>query len=200
MEWLGFSIIFALALSLDCFALSVSDGLVYPDMGRKKSFFAAGTFGLFQGLFPLVGFLIGIAFSEWIDLYDHWIGFALLSAIGLKMIGESVVELIKKEEDKPRRELTYPSILLQGVSDSIDALAVGVTIRTNIMATADYQINVCFAIIAIVSFLISLLGLYGGKFFNRLFRGKVQITEIVGGTVLVLLGLFILLEGLGYIG
>lgn len=200
MEWLGFSVLFALALSLDCFALSVSDGLVYPDMGRKKSFFAAGTFGLFQGLFPLVGFLIGIAFSEWIDLYDHWIGFALLSAIGLKMIGESVVELIKKEEDKPHRELTYPSILLQGVADSIDALAVGVTIRTNIKATADYQIYVCFAIIAIVSFLISLLGLYGGKFFNRLFRGKVQITEIVGGTVLVLLGLFILLEGLGYIG
>ena len=36
MNWLLLSFVFALALSLDCFALSVTDGLVYPDMGRKR--------------------------------------------------------------------------------------------------------------------------------------------------------------------
>ncbi len=203
MNWLVLSFVFALALSLDCFALSVTDGLVYPDMGRKKSFFAAGTFGLFQGLFPLVGFLLGLAFSQWIDAYDHWVGFVLLSVIGLKMIVESSIELAKKkgdDENSKRKTLTYPMILVQGVADSIDALAIGITVRTNIQATADYQIYVCFIVIAVVSFLVSLLGLYGGKFFNKIFRGKVEITEILGGTVLVLLGLFILLEGLGYMG
>ena len=203
MNWLLLSFVFALALSLDCFALSVTDGLVYPDMGRKKSFFAAGTFGLFQGLFPLVGFLLGLAFSQWIDAYDHWVGFVLLSLIGLKMIVESSIELAKKkgdEENSKRKTLTYPMILVQGVADSIDALAIGITVRTNIQATADYQIYVCFILIAVVSFLVSLLGLYGGKFFNKIFRGKVEVTEIPGGTVLVLLGLFILLEGLGYMG
>ena len=203
MDWLLLSFVFALALSLDCFALSVTDGLVYPDMGRKKSFFAAGTFGLFQGLFPLVGFLLGLAFSQWIDAYDHWVGFVLLSIIGLKMIVESSIELAKKKGDEvnsKRKTLTYPMILVQGVADSIDALAIGITVRTNIQATADYQIYVCFILIAVVSFLVSLLGLYGGKFFNKIFRGKVEVTEILGGTVLVLLGLFILLEGLGYMG
>ena len=204
MNWLLLSFVFALALSLDCFALSVTDGLVYPDMGRKKSFFAAGTFGLFQGLFPLVGFLLGLAFSQWIDAYDHWVGFVLLAAIGLKMIIESSIEIAKKRKgeikENERKTLTYPMILVQGVADSIDALAIGITVRTNIQATADYQIYVCFAVIAVVSFLVSLAGLYGGKFFNRIFRGKVEVTEIIGGTVLVLLGLFILLEGLGYMG
>ncbi len=203
MNWLLLSFVFALALSLDCFALSVTDGLVYPDMGRKKSFFAAGTFGLFQGLFPFVGFLLGLAFSQWIDAYDHWVGFVLLSVIGLKMIVESSIELAKKkgdDENSTRKTLTYPMILVQGVADSIDALAIGITVRTNIQATADYQIYVCFIVIAVVSFLVSLLGLYGGKFFNKIFRGKVEVTEILGGTVLVLLGLFILLEGLGYMG
>ncbi len=204
MEWLWLSIVFAFALSLDCFALSVSDGLAYPDMGRKKAFFTAGAFGLFQGLFPLAGFLLGLAFSEWIDFYDHWVGFALLLAIGLKMIIESVVELVKKkkenEGESSGKKLTYPMILIQGVADSIDALAIGVTVKTNIQATSDYQIYLCFLIIAVISFGVSLLGIYGGRFFNRLFRGKVEITEIIGGSVLVILGVFILLEGLGIMG
>lgn len=207
MEWLGLSIVFALALSLDCFALSVSDGLAYPNLGRKKVFFACGCFGGFQGLFPLVGFLLGLTFSQFIDAYDHWVAFVLLGAIGLKMIIESSVELYKsskaaegEEVEHKEKVLTYPAILLQGVADSIDALAIGITVRTNIQATADWQVYVCFGIIAVVSFLISLAGFYGGKFFTKLLKGKIEVTEIIGGSVLVLLGLFILLEGLGLLG
>ena len=195
MEWLGLSFIFGIALAMDCFALSVSDGLVYQDLDKKKPFFIAGVFGLAQGLFPLAGFLLGEVIAKQIDKYDHWIAFALLLVIGGKMIFEGTKGIIKPETKEPKK-FSYGEVLVQGVADSIDALAVGITIRTNIHATADYQIYLAFLIIAFCSFAISLIGLFSGKQINKLLKGKYEISEIVGGAILVLLGTLLLLEGL----
>ena len=198
MEWLGLSFIFGIALAMDCFALSISDGLVYQDLDKKKPFFIAGVFGLAQGFFPLVGFLLGEVIAQQIDKYDHWIAFALLLVIGGKMIFEGTKGIIKPETKEPKK-FSYGEVLVQGVADSIDALAVGITIRTNIHATADYQIYVAFIIIAFCSFAISLIGLFSGKQINKLLRGKYEISEIIGGVILVLLGTLLLLEGLSVI-
>jgi putative Mn2+ efflux pump MntP len=198
MEWLGLAFLFGVALAMDCLALSITDGLVYQDLGRKKPFFIAAVFGIMQGLFPLIGFLLGEAFSQWIDQYDHWIGFALLLIIGGKMLYEGIKGMVKPETSEPKK-FSYGEVLLQGVADSIDALAVGITIRTNIHATADYQIYVTFGIIALCSFLISLVGLFAGKGINRILKGKYEVSEVIGATVLIVLAIVILLEGLGYI-
>ncbi len=200
MEWLLLSFLFGIALAMDCFALSITDGLTLSDLTEKKwrPFFIAGIFGLFQGLFPLVGFFLGEALSSVIDKYDHWIALVLLSVIGVKMIYDGVHSLVKPEQ-RVVRTFSVKSILFQGVADSIDAFAIGVTIRTNIKATADYQIYVCIGIIALVSFLVSLVGLFAGKGINRLLRGKYEVANIVGGSILVLLGIFICLEGVGVI-
>ncbi len=198
MEWLGLSFVFGIALAMDCFALSISDGLVYQDLDKKKPFFIAGVFGLAQGLFPLVGFLLGEALAKQIDKYDHWIAFVLLLIIGAKMIFEGTKGIVKPETREPKK-FSYGEVLVQGVADSIDALAVGITIRTNIHATADYQVYVAFAIIAFCSFAISLIGLFSGKQINKLLKGKYEISEIIGGVILVVLGTLLLLEGLGVI-
>lgn len=198
MEWLGLSFLFGIALAMDCLALSITDGLVYQDLDKKKPFFIAMVFGLGQGLFPLLGFLLGEAFSKQMDAYDHWIGFGLLLLIGGKMLFEGIKGMAKPETRTPKN-FSYGEVLLQGVADSIDALAVGITIRTNIHATADYQIYVAFAIIALCSFLISLVGLFMGKGINKLLKGKYEISEVLGGAVLVVLGTLILLEGLNFI-
>ena len=198
MEWLGLSFLFGIALAMDCLALSITDGLVYQDLDKKKPFFIAMVFGLGQGLFPLLGFLLGEAFSKQMDAYDHWIGFGLLLLIGGKMLFEGIKGMVKPETRTPKN-FSYGEVLLQGVADSIDALAVGITIRTNIHATADYQIYVAFAIIALCSFLISLVGLFMGKGINKLLKGKYEISEVLGGAVLVVLGTIILLEGLNFI-
>lgn len=132
------------------------------------------------------------------DAYDHWIGFGLLLLIGGKMLFEGIKGMAKPETRTPKN-FSYGEVLLQGVADSIDALAVGITIRTNIHATADYQIYVAFAIIALCSFLISLVGLFMGKGINKLLKGKYEISEVLGGAVLVVLGTLILLEGLNFI-
>lgn len=198
MEWLGLAFVFGIALSMDCLALSISDGLVYQDLDKKKPFFIAGVFGLAQGLFPLIGFLLGEIIAEQIDAYDHWIAFALLVFIGAKMLYEGIKGCVKPETKAPKK-FSYGEVLVQGVADSLDALAVGITIRTNIHATADYQIYVAFAIIAFCSFVISLIGLFAGKQVNKLLRGHYEVSEIIGGAVLIVLGVILLLEGLNII-
>lgn len=200
MEWLLLSFLFGLAVAMDCFVLSITDGLTMSDLTQRKwrPFFIAGVFGLFQGLFPLVGFLLGEALSSVIDKYDHWIALVLLTFIGGKMLFDGIRGLVKPDTRSPR-VFTIRSILLQGVADSIDAFAIGVTIRTNIHATADYQIYVCFGIIALCSFALSLVGLFAGKGINKLLRGKFEIANIIGGAILIALGIFICLEGVGVI-
>ena len=183
---------------MDCLALSISDGLVYQDLDKKKPFFIAGVFGLAQGLFPLVGFLLGEVIAEQIDKYDHWIAFVLLLIIGGKMLIEGIKGCIKPENKEPKK-FSYKEVLVQGVADSIDALAVGITIRTNIHATADYQIYVAFIVIALCSFTISLIGLFAGKQINKLLRGHYEVSEIIGGVILIVLGTILLLEGLNII-
>ena len=183
---------------MDCLALSISDGLVYQGLDKKKPFFIAGVFGLAQGLFPLIGFLLGEIIAEQIDAYDHWIAFALLVFIGAKILYEGIKGCVKPETKAPKK-FSYGEVLVQGVADSLDAFAVGITIRTNIHATADYQIYVAFAIIAFCSFVISLIGLFAGKQVNKLLRGHYEVSEIIGGAILIILGVILLLEGLNII-
>jgi len=198
MEWLGLSFVFGIALAMDCLALSISDGLIYQNLNRKKSFFIAGVFGIAQGLFPLIGYLLGVAIAEQIDKYDHWIAFVLLLLIGGKMLFEGIKGSLKPESKEPKM-FSYSEVLVQGVADSIDALAVGITIHTNIHATANYQVYIAFAVIAFCSFTISLVGLFAGKQINKLLKGRYEISEIIGGVVLVILGTILLLEGLNII-
>ena len=79
----------AIGLAMDAFAVSVCKGLSMFKMNWRKAFTIAIYFGFFQMVMPLLGFLLGMSFSEWIEAIDHWIAFILLSFIGGKMIKES---------------------------------------------------------------------------------------------------------------
>ena len=198
MEWIGYSFIYGIALAMDCLALSITDGLVYQDLGKKKPFFIAGVFALGQALFPLLGFLLGEVFSQFIDSFDHWIAFALLGFIGGKMLYEGIKGMVKPEEREPK-SFTYKEVLAQGVADSIDALAVGITLPTNIHTFGgydNYRIYIAIIIIGLVTFIISLLGLFTGKVINKLLKGRYEISEVLGGSVLIILGTIILVNGL----
>ena len=49
-------LLLAIALSMDAFAVSITDGLIYQDVNKKKALFIALTFGVMQGLMTLMGF------------------------------------------------------------------------------------------------------------------------------------------------
>lgn len=174
----------AVGLSMDAFAVSVVSGSVYKQLNIKHAFRMAAFFGGFQAIMPLVGSLAGISVKKYIAGFDHWMAFALLSAVGVKMIYESF-KITARENFNPDNIMV---LLALSVATSIDALVVGITLsflRVSIMAAV--------TIIGIVTFALSYLGVFLGKRFGHFFENKI---EALGGLVLVGLGVKILFEHL----
>ena len=174
----------ALGLSMDCFAVSVSFGatgkLTWKDVA-KMSFF----FGLFQGAMPLIGWMVGNSIQSLIEAYDHWIAFAILAFIGLKMIRQSLTEETKKDA-VDIRNMTV--LITLSVATSIDALITGVGfgfIRVNIAEVV--------ILISVITFLVSVAG---AKIGARTTFIPARWAEFTGGLVLIAIGLKIVLDHL----
>ena len=103
MPWYITSILMAVSLSMDAFAVSLSNGLTNKKMPVRYMIITALSFGIFQGVMPLIGYLLGSIFEEWIEVALPIIGFAVLSFLGIKMIVDSAKEI--KEEKKARLAL-----------------------------------------------------------------------------------------------
>lgn len=180
--------ILAVGLSMDAFAVSMCKGLALR-RARPGDMLKAGVyFGGFQAGMPLVGYLLGSAFSGAISAVDHWIAFGLLCFIGGNMIRESRSD----EEDECNAAMDVRTMLLMAVATSIDALAVGVTL-------AFLQVSILPAVtfIGVVTFLLSAFGVWlGGRMGGS---GRFN-AELWGGVILILIGSKILLEHLGIIG
>lgn len=178
----------AVGLSMDAFAVSVCKGLAMPKCTFKKVAIVGLWFGGFQALMPAIGYILGAQFQEAIASIDHWIAFVLLALIGGNMIHEA----LDNDEEEADASLDVKTMFLLAVATSIDALAIGITfafLKVNIIPA------VCF--IGIVTFIISFAGVKIGNVFGARYKNK---AEIVGGVILILLGLKILLEHLGFWG
>ena len=178
----------AVGLSMDAFAVSVCKGLAMPKCTFKKAAIVGLWFGGFQALMPAIGYILGAQFQEDIASIDHWIAFVLLALIGGNMIHEA----LDNDEEEADASLDVKTMFLLAVATSIDALAIGITfafLKVNIIPA------VCF--IGIVTFIISFAGVKIGNVFGARYKNK---AEIVGGVILILLGLKILLEHLGFLG
>lgn len=181
-------LILALGLSMDAFAVSISNAMCYKNMNRKWAFLTAGAFGLFQGIMPIIGWLAGITFTKYIESIDHYIALLLLGFIGIKMIVEAIRELRHPEACDATKCLNLKMLGVQAVATSIDALAVGISFAAihgglNIFASA--------GIICGITFTCSLIGVLIGKKFGGMLGQK---AEIFGGLILVLIGIKIFLE------
>ena len=178
----------AVGLSMDAFAVSVCKGLAMPKCTFKKAAIVGLWFGGFQALMPAIGYILGAQFQEASASIDHWIAFVLLALIGGNMIHEA----LDNDEEEADASLDVKTMFLLAVATSIDALAIGITfafLKVNIIPA------VCF--IGIVTFIISFAGVKIGNVFGARYKNK---AEIVGGVILILLGLKILLEHLGFLG
>ena len=169
----------ALGLSMDAFAVSISNGMCYRGFGRKQAAAAAFSFGLFQMLMPIIGYLAGRTFSDAISAADHWIALLLLGFIGVR-------ELRHPEGCSPDHLFTFKVLAVQAVATSIDALAVGVgfaVMQVNIVTAA--------AFIGVVTFLCCIVGSMLGRQFGLLLGSRAQV---LGGVILVGIGLKIFVE------
>ncbi len=189
-EIMDFITLFLLAFGLaaDAFAVSVTNGMCSCKITRRHAVLTALTFGFFQALMPVLGFVLGNTFAEIVSRFQHWIALLLLSAIGVNMLTDAM-----KESKTPDVQICTTlntfrakNLILQGIATSIDALAAGVSI-----AVLNINILTAALIIGFITFLLCTIGVYIGKRFGTIlgFRAK-----ILGSIVLIGIGVKIFIE------
>ena len=170
-------------LAMDAFSVSLANGLHEPKMKFPRVLMIAGTFAVFQGVMPLLGWVAVHTVLEYFSIvgkFIPWIAFAILGFIGGKMIIEGVRGECESGECEDR--LTFGLLMVQGVATSIDALSVGFTI-------SDYnviQAVVCAVLIMAVTFGICFAGILIGKKFGTVLSSG---SAIFGGSILIFIGL-----------
>lgn len=176
--------VIAVGLSMDAFAVAICKGLSVQKVALRHAACAGLWFGGFQGLMPLLGWLLGVRFQAAIERFDHWIAFILLALLGINMIREAF-----GEEECVDCSFCWRAMLPMALATSIDALAVGVTF-------AFLQVNIVPAVIfiGVITCLLSGLGVRLGNVLGQRYQTAAQI---LGGAILILMGLKILLEHLG---
>ncbi len=189
-------LLIAVGLSMDSFAVSISQGICSKNVRFSQSVLLASVFGIFQGLMPLAGFGAGQVFASQIKAVDHWVAFIILLLIGSKMIVESLKETkIEQNENSCNcdgkcvsRNFSLKYLVILAVATSIDALATG-------LIFTPYPDKILFAVsvIGITTFVFSFFGVRMGSKFGSKFKFNF---EIVGGIVLIIIGLRILIEHL----
>ena len=176
-------LVIAIGLSADCFVVALSGSISMQRVTPFQVTRTALSFGLFQAMMPVLGWLMGRTVVDAIADYDHWLAFTLLAFIGGKMIRES----FKAESSRPAAtDITKgTTLLVLSVATSIDALAVGLT-----FAFLEVNIALASTTIGIVAFLVTIIGFLAGKKAGRLMGKR---AEAIGGVILIAIGLRILL-------
>ena len=178
-------LLLSVGLAMDAFAVSVCKGLSVKKLTVKECLICGIWFGAFQGIMPFLGFLIGSGFEKWIRIVAPWVAFVLLSLIGINMIREAF-----SEEEEEKSGFDVKTMFLMAVATSIDALAVGITfVAVPVRAFGEGKLqNTVFAVvvIAVITFLISALGVRIGNLFGSRYRSG---SEVMGGTILIFIGM-----------
>lgn len=179
-------LLLAAALAADAFAVSMVQGVKMRALRASHVFAVAASFGVFQGAMPVLGWLLGAQFGRFVVSIDHWVAFGLLGIIGAKMVKDALWPPADDvDESTP---LNVRGLLILSFATSIDAFAVGLG-----LALVGSPIVLAAIVIAVVTFLLSVVGVFLGHRFGLRFR---KVAEIVGGLVLIVLGTQILLEHL----
>lgn len=191
---MGFFEIFMIGvgLSMDAFAASVCKGLNMRRMNIKNMLVIGLFFGGFQALMPVVGWVLGKQFENYITSVDHWVAFALLVFVGGKMIYDVFEDKGEDDYGEKTDRVDVKEIFTLAIATSIDALAVGIS-----FAFLQVDIVKAASVIGITTFLLSAVGVAVGNIFGAKYEKK---ATLAGGIILVLIGLKILLEHTGVLG
>ena len=183
------SILLGVGLAMDAFSVSLANGLNEPKMKKNRMCLIAGTFAFFQALMPMIGWVCIKTIVQYFGLFEKlipWIALVLLLFIGGKMLIEGIKNK-NGEVEKP--EVGLVALLVQGVATSMDALSVGFTISGYGLMMA----LICALIIAAVTFIICMVGLFIGK---KVGTNLVYRANILGGVILILIGIEIFVTGI----
>ena len=200
------SIVLSLSLAIDATAVSITNGLVYNNLSKKKVVLSAIFFGVFQTVMPLIGYSLMLlsSLNESVNTFvkgvDHWIAFALLLFLGGKMIVDAIKEIRaskkgnEETEEVKNEDLSIKTLFVQSVATSIDAFAVGISLyATSNSEGGKSDIWWTFLIIGVITFVCSILGSLFGKVIGNVVK---KVAPIIGGLVLIGIGISIVVEHL----
>lgn len=187
-------ILLSIGLAMDAFAVSIGNGLSMKKNEPKAALAIALSFGIFQALMPTLGYFLGSTFEAAISRFDHIIALVFLGFIGGKMIIDGIKELRENKNKEKAAEteektfkLSFGNLMIQSVATSIDALIVGVSFA----ALPNVNIWAAVLLIGVITFAISLVGVFSGKKFGQLLGSR---AEIFGGLILVGIGVKVFVE------
>lgn len=178
-------LLIALGLAMDAFAVSITSGITIKNLKKRHALGVGATFGIFQAVMPVLGWLLGQWAYRFISVVDYWVAFGLLLFVGGHMIIQSMQP---EDEDGPKNPLHLPTLLTLAVATSIDAFAIGISLSMLRVA-----IFTPVLVIGLVTFALSFAGVYFGRLFGHFNEKKM---EVAGGLVLIGLGAKMLIEHL----
>lgn len=205
------SLMLGVGLAMDACAVSMTNGLNEPKMRAGKAMGIGGMFAFFQALMPMIGWTCVSLVAERFAIFAEWVPYialVLLVIIGVKMLYDGfkdmakskkqftsckagAEELTEKTETGASKPLTFVALIIQAVATSIDALSTGFSLA-DIAGNAWWKALVCVGIIAVVTFGISVAGIYVGKKVGNKLGSR---AEIVGGVILICIGIEIFVSG-----
>lgn len=189
-SFIAFSIVLGVGLAMDAFSVSLANGLKEPTMGVPKICLVGGAYAIFQALMPMIGWFCVHTIAERFKSFEKfipWIALLLLLYIGGEMLIDGIKSR-KSSEEVALEKLTMKALFIQAVATSIDALSVGFTISKYSL----FEATICNLIIAIVTFVISVVGVIIGKKVGTKLGWK---ADVLGGVILIGIGLEIFITG-----
>lgn len=174
-------LLISISLAVDCFAVSVANGVTSKKIKIQNALKTSFSFGLFQAIMPIIGWFIGSNLKNTISSLGHWVAFVLLSSIGIKMLFEAS----QKSEENKISLSENKTLFLQSIATSIDALIIGTS-----FALLNFPIFTSAATIGLITFFLSLTGVFIGEKIGNTIDKK---AEIAGGLILIGIGLKILI-------
>jgi putative Mn2+ efflux pump MntP len=182
-------VLIGISLSMDAFAISLTNGLTVKGFKLRHALLMALYFGGFQFLMPLLGYFLAGTVSDYVSRFGPYISFFLLAFIGGKMFWGAVRGGDTEESGAVQgARLSHGRLLAMAIATSIDALAVGVSF---VFMDGVSIVPACL-VIGAVTFVICVAGGMLGKYIPWL-TGK--RAEIVGGLILIGIGVKLLIEG-----
>ncbi|RXS41938.1 manganese efflux pump MntP family protein [Idiomarina sp. 29L] len=176
-------ILLAFAMSTDAFAAAIGKGAALRKPTLKQAAKIGVLFGVIEGSTPLIGWLIGYSAKSYVQAWDHWLAFGLLTILGLHMIYEGV----KTEEDDADftpNNGSFLKLVVTAIGTSIDALTVGIT-----LAFIEVNIWLAAGLIGLATAIMVTIGVLLGRIVGGWLG---QRTEICGGVVLITIGIWVL--------
>lgn len=193
---MGFAelLLLGVALAMDAFAVTISNMFCYKGNSYARLLMAPIAFAVFQAGMPLLGYFLGGVVGDLIEAYAGIVTLIILGFIGGKMVKEGIEAIREGKSDEERCcedgccsiagavvPLTLQIVLMQAIATSIDAFAVGVSLRAE-----NVDILVAVLIIGVTTLACCLAAVGVGKRFGNMLGDRAQI---VGGLVLVAIGI-----------